>query len=53
MISESLKNNSSLRYLNLSGNKIQVDGAMNIIEILFENKNLYELNLADNVEFNL
>lgn len=32
----------------MQGNKIKTDGAMNIIEILFSNKNLIELNLADN-----
>ena len=37
-----------MKYLNLDSNKIKTDGAMNVIEILFSNKNLLELNLADN-----
>lgn len=47
-LSDALKENLSLRYLNLDGNKIKQDGAMNLVEILFKNIQLLELNLGNN-----
>jgi len=47
-LAESLKKCELLQYLNLNGNSIQTDGAMNVTELLFTHKKLLELNLGNN-----
>jgi len=43
-----LKKCELIQYINLNGNSIQTDGAMNITELLFTHKKLLELNLGNN-----
>jgi hypothetical protein len=48
-IADALRENSTLTYLNLGGNKIGDEGAIAFLEVL-ENTSLLRLNLLDKVQ---
>ena len=48
MIAQALKENKSIKFLNLSNNKIREDGLEDLQDLLCENEKLEELSLGGN-----